>query len=654
MRLCLNMIVRNESAILERCLLSVLPHIDCYVICDTGSSDDTVAIVERVFSQLPGEVHHTVFENFGQARNEALHRARSSPLEFDYILLIDADMELKVEDLEFRRELTHAAYLLRQKAAEISYDNFRLLARRAQASYQGSTHEYLAIEGETSRLGSISMLDHACGSSRAFKSERDLRLLTDAVRVDPKDVRSLFYLAQTLREAGRYYEAISAYERRVSLGGWPEEVWYSRFMIAYCQKGSGDIASFISSCLEAYQLRPTRAEPLYALAKHYREAGLNELCCLFSESGLAIPLPDDALFIEDEVYRTGLRYEMGVSGFYSTCPRRRALARRYTRELAVERDLRAGWRESARANWRYHASASSELFPTLRFVPLELPLCEGYHPCNPSVARRDDELWCVVRSVNYSVRDGVYEAGGDGMIRTENHLLRLDEDLRIVGSVPMVEDPPRPPHPAIEGLEDVRLIVDGARFRGSATIVEDSESYQRRIVVFDLSDDGRASHLTVQEYGGAEHQKNWIPFVDSDRMGFLYWMDPTTVLEWGRESRQSTLAFQRECPVAFENQRGSSGAVPFDHGWLVVTHEVSYPDGQRTYLHRFIQLDANFVVIGATEPFYFQHLGVEFCCGLSWGLEPDQLIASFGVEDREAWLVTLQASEVRAHLQPLG
>ena len=83
-RICLNMIVKNEAAIVERALASLLPAISCYVILDTGSSDDTVARIERFFSAagLSGEIHHGHFVNFGQARNDALAHCQSSALNF--------------------------------------------------------------------------------------------------------------------------------------------------------------------------------------------------------------------------------------------------------------------------------------------------------------------------------------------------------------------------------------------------------------------------------------------------------------------------------------------------------------------------------------------------------------------------------------------
>src|SRR5689334_16676887 len=69
--LCLNMIVKNETANLERCLGALADHVTCWVIGDTGSTDGTQAMVKSFFAarNLPGELHEFPFENFEQARN---------------------------------------------------------------------------------------------------------------------------------------------------------------------------------------------------------------------------------------------------------------------------------------------------------------------------------------------------------------------------------------------------------------------------------------------------------------------------------------------------------------------------------------------------------------------------------------------------------
>src|SRR5262249_42243639 len=149
--LCLNMIVKNEMQNLPRCLGSLVDHIACWVIADTGSSDGTPLFINSFFASrnLPGELHRFQFENFEQARNEALARAVASPLLYDYQLFADADMELVVDDPGFRTRLTATAYRVLQKTEfGFSYWNTRLVQRHAGARYHGVTHEYVNLAGE--------------------------------------------------------------------------------------------------------------------------------------------------------------------------------------------------------------------------------------------------------------------------------------------------------------------------------------------------------------------------------------------------------------------------------------------------------------------------------------------------------------------------
>lgn len=658
MRLCLNMIVRNESAIIERCLRSVAPHISGYVISDTGSTDDTVPLIERIFAEqgVPGEIHAFPFENFEQARNEALTRCRRSSLEFDYILLVDADMELVVNRRDWREQLTAPAYLLRQASSDgFAYWNVRLVARQTEARYVGVTHEYLSLDAPHARLEDAHMLDHACGSSRTVKYERDLALLTAALEKSPDDARTAFYLAQTLRDGGRHGEAGAMYARRIALGGWDEEIWYSRFMMARCHQALGDEARFVTGCLEAYNLRPTRAEPLHALAEHYRKTGRNETCAMLAEVGLNLPPPSDVLFVDEQVYRSGLRQELSISGFYSAQPARRARARTLCAELGVDRQAPPPVRTLARSNWRFYAQGSETLFGDVRFEPVHVTPNPGFHPSTPSVTLRDGEIWCVTRSVNYIIENGRYHF--DGIVRTENWLSRLGDDLRPIGTAPVIDAPDaaRIENSPVIGLEDVRIFFDGCTLRATATVADRDPSCRRRLAVFDLTDDGRAERFTLQRHDDDKHQKNWMPFVDDQGVGFVYWTDPTVVLRWDEGSRQAASWRQQDCGWALEHQRGGSGLVPFDGGWLCVTHEVSWHGDQRTYLHRFIHLDADFRVRAGTEPFWFRHLGIEFCGGLvrgpARGMGADQLLASFSVNDGEAWLAVIDADAVRRRLQ---
>ena len=64
-KLCLNMIVKNESKIITRLLESVLSIIDCYCICDTGSTDNTIELINN-FSlkhNIPGKIVKEELQN---------------------------------------------------------------------------------------------------------------------------------------------------------------------------------------------------------------------------------------------------------------------------------------------------------------------------------------------------------------------------------------------------------------------------------------------------------------------------------------------------------------------------------------------------------------------------------------------------------------
>ena len=51
---CLNMIIKDETDVIRRCLASAKPLIDYWVIVDTGSTDDTVSIAPRTVSFVKG------------------------------------------------------------------------------------------------------------------------------------------------------------------------------------------------------------------------------------------------------------------------------------------------------------------------------------------------------------------------------------------------------------------------------------------------------------------------------------------------------------------------------------------------------------------------------------------------------------------------
>jgi glycosyltransferase involved in cell wall biosynthesis len=217
--LCLCMIVKNEAKVIRRALESVLPHIDHWVICDTGSTDGTPGIIRSMLKDIPGELHHTAWKNFGYNRTEVISLAKGKS---DYVLVMDADMVLNVK-APFRQKLEHDFYEIRYEGP-MDYCQPMLVSSRHNWRYVGVTHEYIVADtaGPWDFLPEISLSHFGDGGSRSDKFERDIKLLTQGLLDEPDNERYMFYLAQSYRDLGQYAQALEWYSKRVTAGSWEE------------------------------------------------------------------------------------------------------------------------------------------------------------------------------------------------------------------------------------------------------------------------------------------------------------------------------------------------------------------------------------------------------------------------------------------------
>ncbi len=646
-RVALVMIVKNESAIIERCLASAVAFIDTWIICDTGSTDDTPAIVERFFAKhdMPGKLARTTFKDFAQARNEALDAARQVP-GWDYALLIDADMVLR-GDLD-TTQLTAPAYRLMQRHGNLDYWNTRLVRRDVPACYFGVTHEYLSAPGYAD-LHTLRIDDYNDGGSKSDKYERDIRLLLQGIVDEPKNERYLFYLARTYRETGRHLEAIDTYRRRIERGGWDEEVWCSYYDIARSYAALGDEPNLIKACLDAYNFRPSRGEPLKLLAQYLRERSRNESACLFAEALAKIKYPGDLLFVERDVYEHGAAQEISIAGYWSKVPDRREAGYRACSELTTS--FNEFIRNEARNNATHYAKSARDLMGA-EVQPIECRPDDGYAPMNPSVlVTGDGRRLVLVRTVNYTVTaQGQYPTvDGSGIIRTRNYVVEMDAQWKPLRSS-RIEDAsglPRNTFP-VEGFEDCRLWADGDKFFASAT-VRDLGDGRCEMAILSLDEAWRVTSVdVVRDYHHDQAQKNWMPIVGQPG-SFLYMCHPTIVVE--RVAGRTVEKSRDAPPVFLGEQRGSSQVVQHDGGWLCITHEVMWRP-ERVYMHRFVKLDERFRVVAVSGPFYFLNVGIEFCAGLA--RDGDKLVASFGVSDASAHLALFDSERVEQALMNVG
>lgn len=312
---CLNMIVKNERQVIQRCLASVKRRIDFWVIVDTGSTDGTQELIREFLRDIPGELYERPWVDFAHNRNEALRLAKSKA---DYLLFIDADDELVFS--ESLPELERDYYFAEQRHANASSSSYIILlaASRCDWRWRGVLHENL-VSSQARAYGVLHQvynLYHEQGvrSKDPDKYLKDAVVLAHALEKEPGNSRYRFFLAESLRWGGDLLHALAAYQELVASGGSPEEIYWSLYCIAKIQESLSEPKStLIGSLCKAHQFRPERVEPLYELANIFSVKGFWLLTWLLSKHALPSPLSTDLLHVEKWIYDWGMLLHYAVS-----------------------------------------------------------------------------------------------------------------------------------------------------------------------------------------------------------------------------------------------------------------------------------------------------------------------------------------------------
>lgn len=316
--ICLNMIVKNETKVIKRSLASVKPLIDYWVIVDTGSTDFTQTMIKEFMKDIQGELHEEPFRNFEYNRNHALKLAKNKA---DYILFIDADEELSYNS-DFKLPLLDKDfYYIISDYSGTEYPRTQLIKNNLPWKWEGVVHE--AVDCKQAKTSDTLygvknyIRSEGCRSQDSQKFYKDAKVLEDALLKNPNNTRYVFYLAQSYKDAGEKELAIKNYHKRIQMGGWDEEVFWSKYEIARLQKDlNQDPKTFVDSFYKAFTYRPTRAEPLYYLINYYRSNNMNHQGYALANLALRIPQPKDLLFVEKWIYDYGILMEFSICAYW--------------------------------------------------------------------------------------------------------------------------------------------------------------------------------------------------------------------------------------------------------------------------------------------------------------------------------------------------
>ena len=285
--------------------------------------------------EIPGELHERPWVDFGHNRTESLNYSKDKS---DYRLIIDADDVLVVENPEVNPFLNidKDFYKIKLRLGSLAYYRSQVIRGNQDWKYVGVLHEYLSgpegVSLEEDFLEGVEMHASVSGHNRDIKGKdkyyNDALIFEKAILTTPKEDlpidlerRYVFYMAQSYRDAGMNERSIEAYERRVDLGGWNEEVYISKYWVARQKQTMGKPdEEVIDAYLKAWEYRPNRLESLYHLIKFLGSKKRYALAFALSSVGMKTGPCSDILFVEDEIWKWRMPDEYSVLAYYNGNP----------------------------------------------------------------------------------------------------------------------------------------------------------------------------------------------------------------------------------------------------------------------------------------------------------------------------------------------
>ena len=655
--ICLNMIVKNESNIIYRLFDSVIKWIDCYCICDTGSTDNTVSKITDYFKSknIPGKIVVEAFKDFSHNRNFSLQACHGMS---DYVLLLDADMVFHPNENVFSKKmLTHDVYYILQGSNDFYYKNIRIVKNNGSYSYTGLTHEYMNLPqntvANTLEKNVVFIHDVGDGGSKGNKFARDVELLTRGITENPKNDRSHFYLANTLKDMGKNDEAIEMYKRRIALGGWNQEIWQSYYKIGMCYKNIGKMPEALDAWLMAYNILPNRVENLYEIMKYYRETSKHNLSYLFYIIAKNIidscsVIKDDYLFLENDVYTYKCDYEYTIIAYYTEDKNNIkklsesifSVLNNCSNSLLVSNVLK---------NMKFY---NLKLVPAVkRDVSFTLDHeingqnVRFYSSSNCILPKRDGGGGYImnVRMVNYTIDSAGRYKDCDPHIVSLNKYIELNDDFKIIKKEENADKiiDIEYANKRYLGVEDVRLFYDSAASSELSFIgVGLHENNVIGVVHGKYTGNGnilKPFEIKPEFNLNSGCEKNWVFANVAGEKRVVYNWNPLQVCKIDEVNptilKSISVKKNTDYPRFFNYIRGSTCGFNYrDQIWFVV-HIVSYEE-PRHYYHMILVFENNedMRLIKYTPIFKFDEHCIEYCIGLI--VEDSRIITTYSTWDR--------------------
>jgi tetratricopeptide (TPR) repeat protein len=624
------MIVKNESKIIVRMLKSVLPIIDTFCICDTGSTDGTVKIIQDFFASknIQGTVVRETFVDFEHNRNFALKACVGMS---DFVLLLDADMVLDVRDFKKDTLRDYDSCMVLQGSPSFHYQNMRIVRNNGLFAYKGVTHEYIVTPPSNRSLAvkkeELFINDYGDGGCKNDKFERDIRLLEKGILDEPKNDRYYFYLANSYHDSGNFQQAIANYKKRIELGGWIQEVWYSHYRIGLCYKKMNQMEHAISAWLDAFNVIPARLENLYEIIQYYRIISKHKTANMFYQLCRHITNRDDFLFLHNDVYTYKLDYEYTILAAY--------LGVKNINDYVIT-ILNNSTDHNITSNLLSNMKFYKDILKPVKLMKLDdttSKIINGenvtFNSSSSCLLPSENGYFINIRYVNYKIDGKGQYSNCDKHIITLNRFIEFTKNDFYFVEEKWFE--PTETTRRYVGVEDVRIFNDiktnqlvfvGTGFHEDETIGVVTGEY-------DITKDSLVPNEVIPLFTNSTCEKNWVFVEYEGATHLIYKWFPLQICI--SDKNNLYLVIEKQMPRIFQHARGSTCGFKYKGEIWVVVHLVSYEE-PRHYYHMFAVFDESMNLLRYSAPFKFEGEPIEYC--LSLVVEDDRLLINYSVWDR--------------------
>mgnify|MGYP006410167183 CR=1 FL=1 len=651
--ICLNMIVKNESAIIIRLLNSVLPIINTYCICDTGSTDNTIELIEQYFKdkKINGVIFHETFKNFQYNRNIALHKCKNMA---DFILLLDADMKLEINDKRrFLKLLNHNSYYtILQGTRDFMYENIRLIPNESlllnKTMYIGVTHEYLSTPNQFKELklekNVLFIKDIGDGGCKQDKFKRDISLFLSEFKLNPgseNNPRYNFYLANSYYNNSDDYNAIKYYKKTIKLNGWYQERWYSCYRLGLIYKERSNSQKAIYYWLEASNIIPERLENIYHIIKYYREKeNKQKIAFLFYMNFVYGKIPNlkkrtKYLFLENDIYLYKLYYEYQILAYYNNVKNIDKTFILFSNNCIDDKIYYENL-----YNYKFYAKSLKKIREIDISETIEYNN-ETYYSSSTSILFINDNFLMNQRFVNYKIKpDGTYVYKPP--ISTINKYINYQMDEDDVNDsktfFPKIET-----EKMYAGIEDIKLFVPFYKYNDfdykdimyTGTVLLSNGKIGVCSGNYDIS----LNKLYYDELVFDDNvvcEKNWVYTCIENKTLMIYKWYPLTI--GNIEGNCFQRIYEKNMPLFFDKVRGSTNGILLYNNvskmkeiWFIC-HIVSH-ESPRQYYHLFVSFDTNMNLLKYSAPFKFHKKDIEYCTGFCF--YDNQFVIPYSIWDNK-------------------